>query len=207
MRSATPVDAPARARIAILVALLVGAAAGSCGTQVPTSAPATPSPTASAPAPTETPLESAASSPASPAVPGPCDPTALSARVTGWTGAAGHRIASLELLNTGAVPCQLFALARPQLVDAGGAVLIDGEPPGASPVLELGPGDRLTTEVQDSNYCGPEAAQPVTLAFVFPEGLGRLVAAPDPADALGGLPPCLGAAGSAGTIEMQPWQP
>lgn len=128
-------------------------------------------------------------------------------RITGWTGAAGHRIGSLELLNAGTDACQLFARARPQLVDAQGAILIEGEPPGASQVLQVGPGGLLRTEVQDSNYCGPEPVQPVTVAFVLPEGLGRVVAAPDSTNGLGGLPPCLGPAGSAGTIEMQPWQP
>jgi hypothetical protein len=100
----------------------------------------------------------------------------------------------------------VFALARPQLVDAGSAVLIEGEPPGASEPLVVAPGAVLTTEVQDSNYCGPDPAQPVTLAFVLPEGLGRVVAAPDTTNGLGGLPPCLGPGGPA-SIEMLPWQP
>jgi hypothetical protein len=128
-------------------------------------------------------------------------------RVTGWDGAAGHRIASVELVNGGADPCELFALARPQLVDGQGTILIDGQPPGASQALEIAPGGMLRTEVQDSNYCGPEPVAPVTVAFVFPLGLGRVVAAPDVTGSLGGLPPCLGPAGSAGTIEMQPWRP
>ena len=176
-------------------------------TQVPTSQPATPTPSAAAPSPTEAATESAPSSPSAPPVPGPCDPSSLTVRVTGWTGAAGHRIASVELLNAGTAPCQLFALARPQLVDAQGAILIDGAPPGASEALEIGPGGILTTEVQDSNYCGPEPAQPVTVAFVFPLGLGRVIAAPDSTNSPDGLPPCNGPVGSAGIIEMHPWQP
>jgi len=138
---------------------------------------------------------------------GPCEPASLALRVTGWSGAAGHRIATVELQNAGPSACLVYALARPQLVDAAGVILIDGEPPGASGTLDVAPDGVLTTMVQDSNYCGPSPALPVTLAFVLPEGLGRVVAAAAPADDLDGVPPCLGPAGSAGTIEMQPWQP
>jgi hypothetical protein len=113
----------------------------------------------------------------------------------------------VELLNAGMDPCELFALARPQLVDGRGAILIDGPPPGASQALEIAPGGLLRADVQDSNYCGPDPVAPVTVAFVLPEGLGRVVAAPDSTNSLDGVPPCLGPAGSAGTIEMQPWQP
>lgn len=112
----------------------------------------------------------------------------------------------MELRNAGSDPCRLVALARPQLVDAGGTILIDGEPPGASATLEIAPGAVLAADVQASNYCGPDPAPPVTVAFVLPDGLGRVVAAADPTDGLGGVPPCLGPCGPA-AIEMLPWQP
>lgn len=159
-----------------------------------------------APSATSAASEIVPSAPASSPTLGPCEPASLTVRVTGWTGAAGHRIGDVELQNGASDSCVVFALARPQLVDGQGTILIDGEPPGASQAVEIAPGGILKTEVQDSNYCGPEPVQPVTVAFVFPQGLGRVVAAPDSSSSLDGVPPCLGPAGSAGTIEMQAWQ-
>ena len=69
--------------------------------------------------------------------------------------------------------------------------------------LTIDAGALVTTLVQDGNYCGPTPVVPVTVAFVLDDG-GRVVASPfSPTD--GTVPPCLGPADSAGTIEMQPW--
>jgi hypothetical protein len=134
---------------------------------------------------------------------GPCDPGSLAARITAWEGAAGHRIADMELTNAGTSTCRLATMARPQLVDGRGSVLIDGTDPGPSKTLTLAPGDVVTTFVQDANYCGPDPVPPVSVAFVLDKG-GRFVATPlSPTDAT--VPPCNGAPGSKGDIEMQPW--
>ena len=201
MRPAASVVSPARARISFLVALLVGAVASSCVPQ------GTSSPSGFEPSPTSAVAETTPPSPLGSTAVGPCAPTSLAVQVTGWSGAAGSRIGSVELRNAGTDPCVVFGLTRPQLLDGRGTILIDGAPPGASQAIEVAPGGLLRTDVRDSNYCGPEPAPPVTVAFVLPEGLGRVVAAPDSPSGLGGVPPCLGPAGSAGTIEMQPWQP
>jgi hypothetical protein len=132
-----------------------------------------------------------------------CSAANLAARITMWEGAMGHRIATVEMTNTGPAACLLHTTGRPQLVDKAGAVLIDGAPATAGGTLKLGPGDVATTLVQDSNYCGPVPAQPVSVAFVLPAGAGRVVAAPLAAG--DGVPPCLGDPGSAGSIEMHPW--
>ena len=133
---------------------------------------------------------------------GPCDPENLVARITLWEGAAGHRIADVEVRNAGSGPCTLMTMARPQLVDGRGTILIDGLSPTTTDVLTVAPGDVLTTLVQDGNYCGSEPVAPVTVAFDLGDG-SRIVAAPfSPTDAT--VPPCLGP-GTAGTIEMQPW--
>jgi hypothetical protein len=166
----------------------------------------TPSPTATTralPTTTAAPTATTAASPAQ----GPCDPARLVARITLWEGAAGHRIAHVELTNTASAACQVADLATPQLVDGTGAVLIDGTPPASSSTLSMTPGAVFKTLVQDGNYCGPAPAPPVSVAFVFPGGLGRIVATPLSATDTSGLPPCLGAPGSAGDIEMQPWAP
>lgn len=138
---------------------------------------------------------------------GACDPAVLAARITRWEAGAGHRFASVELTNAGDVSCTIHALSQPQLVDRSGSVLIDGAPPAPSAALTIAPGGILKTTVQVANYCGPAAVPPVTVAFIFPGGLGRIVAAPTSPTDTTGVPPCLGEPGSAGEIEMQPWAP
>jgi hypothetical protein len=111
----------------------------------------------------------------------------------------------MELTNAGTASCTITSMARPQLVDGRGSVLIDGASPPASGRLTVAPGAILKTLVQDGNYCGPAPVAPVSVAFVLSNG-GRIVATPfSPTDVT--LPPCNGGPGSAGTIEMQPWAP
>jgi hypothetical protein len=130
-----------------------------------------------------------------------CAPADLAARITMWEGAAGSRIATVELTNAGSQDCTLRTMMKPQLVDGRGSVLIDGADPQASAEMSFAPGAVVTTLVQASNYCGPAPAAPVSVAFVVPEG--RTVATPVSATDLT-LPPCNGA-GSPGSIEMHPW--
>jgi len=135
----------------------------------------------------------------------PCDNATLAARITLWEGAAGHRIAHVELTNTGSSACVVRATLRPQLVDGNRSVLIDGAAPaGSDPLLTLAPGKTLKTLVQDGNYCGPAPVAPVSVAFVLADGSYVLAAPVSPTDAT--VPPCLGS-GSKADIEMQPWAP
>ena len=131
-----------------------------------------------------------------------CAPADLAARITMWEGAAGSRIAHLELTNAGSQDCTLRTTMKPQLVDGRGSVLIDGADPRTSAEMSFAPGAVVTTLVDASNYCGPAPAAPVSVAFVVPEG--RTVATPaSPTDTT--LPPCNGAPDSPGSIEMHPW--
>lgn len=172
---------------------------------------AEPSPTPTA---TPTPTAGPTSSPAATPVPGDtssptmsaCDPTQLSARVIEWQGGAGHRMASVEMTNPGPSACVVGALAQPQLVDGSATVLIDGVPASMSPLVTVPAGGTLRTTVDAANYCGPDPAAPVTVAFLFPGGLGRLVSAPASPTDTSGVPPCSGPS-EAATIEMQPWAP
>ena len=153
--------------------------------------------------PSPTPVETPVATPTPVPALGPCDPADLQGRINLWEGAAGHRIAHVDLVNAGSVDCTVQAMARPQLVDGRGSVLIDGAEPPASEVLTIDAGALVTTLVQAGNYCGPAPEVPVTVAFVLNDA-GRVVASPfSPTD--GTVPPCLGPPGSAGTIEMQPW--
>jgi hypothetical protein len=47
----------------------------------------------------------------------------------------------------------------------------------------------------------------VSVAFIYPGGVGRFVATPLSPTDLSGVPPCFGAPGSAGAISMLPWGP
>lgn len=160
-------------------------------------------PLASPPAtPLATPPVTAA--PSASATTGACRAADLHARITAWEGAAGQRIGGLEMSYSGTGPCTLPAVARPQLMDGSGSVLIDGTDPSSAAMLTLAPGDVLTTLVQAGNYCGPKPVPPVTVAFLFSGG-ERIVATPvSPTDAT--IPPCLGS-GQPSDISMHPWAP
>jgi hypothetical protein len=143
---------------------------------------------------------------ASASTPPLCMGRQLSARIVDWQGAAGSRIADVELVNTSFSICRIRNLPRVRLVTSHGFVLING--PAASTTAAtrvLGRLGFLKTEVSDSNYCGPAPARPVTLVFVLPGTLGRVVAMPVSPTDLDGVPPCLGAPGSAGHIAMHAW--
>ena len=136
---------------------------------------------------------------------GVCDPTSLYAEVISWTSGAGHRVATVQLTNIGAASCKVRNLAKPQLVGGDGAVLIDGKAPSSTKVLTLNPNDVVSTMVQDGNYCGSTPVAPVSVAFVFPSGEGRVIADAVSPDDVNGLPPCSGS--GPGDIEMQPFAP
>jgi hypothetical protein len=155
------------------------------------SSPSPVGPTASAP--TSSPARSG----------GACQPGDVDARITLWEGAAGSRIADVELTNTGATPCDLETMAKPQLVSGRGDILIDGSTPRSTAVITLAPGEIVKTLVRASNYCGPAPEPPVSVAFVTSYEALFVATALSPSDTT--LPPCNGAPGSAGAIEMQPW--
>jgi hypothetical protein len=210
-RARRPATSPRRARVvagglpagtlagATLVVVAVVIAGTLFTRQAPTpdvgGSPSTaPVPTAS----TATATESTA-----PATNALCDPTTLSVRITLWEGAAGSRIAHLELTNAGSAACVVESVARPQLVDRSGTVLINGPSPTSSTPLSIGPRGVLTTLVEAGNYCGPAPQLPVSVAFVMSDGK-RVVAAPRSATDTT-IPPCMSSPGAAGTIGMHPW--
>jgi len=199
-------DLPMRrllATTATIAFLLGGCAVSGASSPIPTIAVSpgpSPSPTA-APTPSPAPVATAKPVP----TPGPCAASSLAARIVSWDAGAGHRTAHVELTNAGSVACTINALARPQLVNGNGSVLINGAVAAASATLTLAAGAVVKTLVQDDNYCGPAPTAPVTVAFVFGNG-ARVVASPVSPTDLDGVPPCFGSTG-AGVIEMQPWAP
>jgi hypothetical protein len=133
---------------------------------------------------------------------GECTPNDVDAVITRWEGAAGNRIADVTLTNTSQRRCTVQSLARPQLVDGNGDVLIKGSDPTSFKLLALEPGDVLTTLVDTSNYCGSAPRPPVTVDFVERDGALIVATALTPTDTT--LPPCNGP-GQPGAIQMQPW--
>ena len=188
---------------ALVLGLVVVAAA--CSTPGGSGSPA---PVGSAPDVTATdePTSSDAPTPTPIAGNGFCDPADLYAEIISWDAGAGHRTASVQLTNIGDVTCKIHSVAKPQLVGGDGAMLMEGKTPTSTAVLTLAPNDVVTTMVQDANYCGSAPVAPVTVAFVFPSGEGRVIANPVSPGDVDGVPPCNGA-GSGGQIEMQPWAP
>ena len=135
-----------------------------------------------------------------------CLGTQLSARIVDWQGAAGSRIADVVLVNTSFTRCRIRNFPRVRLINAHGVVLINGHAALTTAATHTLAGlGFLETEVSDSNYCGQAYTKPVTVEFVLPGTLGHVVAIPVSRTDGAGVPPCLGAPGSAGHIEMHAW--
>jgi hypothetical protein len=134
-----------------------------------------------------------------------CQPDDMDARIVSWDGAAGSRIAQVELTNTGSTTCGLETMAKPRLVSGRGAVLIDGKTPRKPAVVAFASGAVVRTLVDASNYCGADPELPVSVAFVTTYEALFVATALSPTDAT--VPPCNGAPGSAGSIAMHPWAP
>lgn len=153
------------------------------------------------------PVATASASPSPTVSPSPvivgCAAADLRARIVSWEGAAGHRIANVTLTNASASDCIVATMARPQLIDGRGTVLIDGVAPTGSATLTIVPGAILKTQVQDGNYCGSAPVAPVRIRFIEAGGSRYDAAPPSPNDVT--VPPCLSTPGSAGDIQMKPW--
>jgi hypothetical protein len=177
----------------------------------PSSSPSSPSPSASSPSSSPSPSPSVSPSPSGVGV---CLAGDLAGQILGWQGAAGSRIADVEITNRNAGRCIVRGTPGLELVDATGRVMIDSTASGPSgeprvgptdAAFELAPGGRLRTEVAVSNYCGAAPKLPIDIAFSLPTAGGRLVAKPGSGVAsTEATPPCLGSTGSA--ISMNGWR-
>lgn len=126
----------------------------------------------------------------------------LSATIRSWEGAAGSRIATVEVANRGSQACSIPAIARPALVDGSGTGLAVGGAAIGPATIEIPPGDHVSTLVQVANVCFPQVIAPVTIVFDFGDGSGVGAAPLTPTDVT--VPPCNGP-GRPASIEMQPW--
>lgn len=140
---------------------------------------------------------------AAPAALRACTPYDVDAVITAWDGAAGHRIATVELHQVGTSECTVAPLPQPWLAGGHGAELVVGHA-GAGAAIPFAPGEVLHTLVQVGNYCGPTPDAPVMVAFNQDSGV-FVATALTPTD-MSGLPPCSGAAGPKDDIQMHPWE-
>jgi len=160
------------------------------------------------------PSGSPSAAPSASALVSACRATDLHGQILGWGGAAGSRIADVEVTNATSRPCLMQGTPGLELVDAGGRVMIDSMTAGsagqphvapADPKFELAPGGRLRTQVAASNYCGAAPATPIDIAFTLPADGGRLLAVPGPGvSSAEATPPCLGSTGA--QIAMNGWR-
>jgi hypothetical protein len=131
-----------------------------------------------------------------------CDADALTASISAWDGAAGHRIATVDVVNRAKFDCTLPDVLRPALVDADGHALIVAAPASASTVLHLAAGSgSVTASVDMANYCGASPTAALRIRLYLPNQSSIEAAAVsglEPLDA----PPCNGPNVPA-TIEMQ----
>jgi hypothetical protein len=133
-----------------------------------------------------------------------CRADDLDASISGWDGAAGHRIATVDVRNRTANECALPALLRPALVDAEGTALIAGAPVSDTATIRLARGRGATTEIDMANYCGAAPSAALRIRLYLPSQESVEAAANPGLNALD-LPPCNGETVPA-SIEMQPFR-
>ena len=126
----------------------------------------------------------------------------MEARITAAEGAAGSRIYSIELRNTGEVSCHIPPVPTARLVDGSGRVLAQYENPPTDATVELASGQTAATDASVSNVCGAPPVPPVTIQLDFGD-LGTVTAKPlDPTDAT--VPPCNGPT-QPSEMSIHPW--
>ena len=140
-------------------------------------------------------------------VPGPagdaCTAAQLSGEIVGWDGAAGHRIATLNLHNAGPRDCALPRLLRPALVDADGHALIVGAPVTDNRTLSFQVGNAASTMVDMANYCGAAPTAQLKIRLYLPDQTSFELSPHLNGSGTADPPPCNGPTQPA-SIEMQP---
>ena len=176
-----------------------GGVAATSPSPAPSTVTAVASPSATT-APTVAPTASPTPSPtASPAPSNECD---LQAAITAWEGAAGSRIASIQLTNAGPLACSIPALPSARLIDGTGRVLAQIVNPDTGDTIALAAGDVARTDASVSNVCGAPPKPPVTIQLDL-GSQGVVTARPlDPTDAT--VPPCNGPT-QPSEMSIHPW--
>jgi hypothetical protein len=128
----------------------------------------------------------------------------LEAAIKSWEGAAGSRIATIELRNSGDGSCAIAPIAlAARLVDGSGRVLAQVENADNGARIELGPGESAMTDASATNVCVDAPPPPITIELDLGDGGGSVKAQPlDPTDAT--VPPCNGPT-QPSVLSIHPW--
>lgn len=185
-----PMSRPTTRRGALLV--LVAVVLVACAPADRTASP-TPTRPAASPAPSAT-------EPGSEPAVGACAPEGIASGIVGWEGAAGSRIAWVDVQNLDAAPCLLEAPAAVALLDGRGEVVAAATGPfGDARAVELGGGATGRLLVGLSNWCAAPPAEPLAIGLTL-GGMPPFTALPVDGVAFE-LPPCNGP-GQAPTITV-----
>ena len=185
---------PAIALVAIALVLTA------CG-----SAKASPRPTVTPGAASPTPSASSMPSASASAVPSPseamCEAVDLDATITRWEGAAGSRIAWLEVTNNGDRECLLGAPTSAKLLYSGeqGAISTTGTQPIGTNV-QLGSDQTERLMVRVTNWCTAAPTKPVSVDLTLSTGAAFVV---EPASGVTFDPPPCNGPGQQATMDIQ----
>ena len=157
-------------------------------------------------APAQTPADSTPATSAPVATPGPavaaCAAGNLAGVITAWDGAAGHRIARIDVHNGGASDCLLPRYVALALIDAGGRALIVNQSVKEPAPLTLPADAYATTLVDMANYCGEAPSAPLKLRLYL-DHQSSIELAPSASVAASVDPPPCNGPNAAAQIEMQ----
>ncbi len=225
-RAALGVGGVAAAGVALAVAAVWfagGSHPGPSASQAAVGASIAATPTTPPPSPPPSPAAASPAHPSSSPSPAPsptasrsvdCAAADLTARILDWQGAAGSRIADIELASRDGASCLIQGRPQVLLLDAHGSTLIDSAKSGSGPAhvsptdprYVVSSGQPLKTQIGASNYCGASPALPLTVALVLPNGgheplVATALTTGDQAEA---VPPCNGQ-GSPASITTNGW--
>jgi hypothetical protein len=130
----------------------------------------------------------------------PCPTDGLEAEIAAWDGAAGSRIARIEVTN-GDAACVLEGPPSAALLDGAGAILLASNGPvGGADDVDAAAGGRIELYVSVGNWCDQPPRPPVSIGLTLPDG-ARLVA--PPAAGVSFVPPPCNGPGQPATMSVQ----
>ena len=141
-----------------------------------------------------------------PAAVAACAAKDLRGMILSWEGAAGHRIATIRIVNGGTMACLLPQYMRPALIDGDDHALIVGELfPEPAPIAF--PAEATATSMVDmANYCGAAptpANELLRLRMYLPDDTS-VELPPSASLALPNDPPPCNGPNQPASIQMQP---
>jgi len=174
--------------VAVSTAVILAACASAAATPRPTATPSA-SPGAS---PSATASGSPGASPSASQAAAACSVLDVDATITGWEGAAGSRIATVDVKNIGGSTCNLAAPMAEKLLDGIGAPLITStgdQAVGSS--MALGNDQTAKLLVSVANWCSAKPTDPVSIGLTLAGGTSFVA---EPANGVTfDPPPCNGA--------------